>query len=60
MHTDVCQSVSIFVIIITICIGYHMRGEAISVLGHIKKISWLASLAFAKKWAGGRFFFNFY
>ena len=26
-------------------------------LGHIKKNSWLASLAFDKKWAGGRFFF---
>jgi hypothetical protein len=24
-----------------------------------KKNSWLASLAFAKKWAGGRFFFKF-
>ena len=28
-------------------------------LGHIKKNSWLASLAFDKKWAGGRFFFKF-
>jgi hypothetical protein len=30
-----------------------------SFLGHIKKNRWLTSLAFAKKWAGGRIFFKF-
>jgi hypothetical protein len=33
--------------------------KCIAILGHIKKNSWLASLAFGKKWAGGRFFFKF-
>jgi hypothetical protein len=34
-----------------------MQIVKLQLLGHIKKNSWLASLAFAKKWAGGGFFF---